>query len=271
VSGALELDDASVEVAGRTLLSRVSLRIEPGEFVALLGRNGAGKSTLLKVALGLIRTSAGEARVGGRPVRTLSGRERAARIAWLPQHAIVHEALTAVDLVAAARYRFDESYAAATAAAYRALARVGVRELAPRVVNSLSGGERQRIALAVLLAQEAPLLLMDEPASHLDPAQQIATYRLIGDLWRGGQGVLCVTHDPNLLHHALAGNEAERVRVLGLAAGSILFERRFSDPELTGSLSSMFGVRIATLHSEGIRFFAPLAEEPDPAREQDRR
>jgi iron complex transport system ATP-binding protein len=260
VSDALELDDVSVEVAGRALLSRVRVRIEPGEFVALLGPNGAGKTTLLKVALGLIKPRAGEARVGGRVVGKLSGRARAARIAWLPQHAVVHEALTAGDIVAAARFRFDEGRASAIAAARRALARAGVAELEPRMVTSLSGGERQRVALAVLLAQEAPLLLMDEPASHLDPAQQIATYRLIGELWRGGQGILCVMHDPNLLHHALAGDEPDRVRVVGLAAGSIVFEHRFSDPALAGALSEMFGVRIARLRHAGAELFVPLSE-----------
>jgi ABC-type cobalamin/Fe3+-siderophores transport system ATPase subunit len=271
VSDALELDDVSVEIAGRALISRVSLRIEPGELVALLGPNGAGKSTLLKVALGLVKPSAGEARVGGRAVGKLSGRARAARIAWLPQHAALHEALTAVDMVAAARFRFDEGRATAIAAARRALARAGVAELEARVVTQLSGGERQRVALAVLLAQEAPLLLLDEPASHLDPAQQIATYRLIGELWRGGQGVLCVMHDPNLLHHALAGDEPDRVRVVGLAAGAIAFERRFSDPALADALSQMFGVRFARLRIPSGDFFVPLSEGAGAAGEHDLR
>jgi iron complex transport system ATP-binding protein len=267
----LALDDVSVEVAGRTLLSRVRFRIEPGELVALLGKNGAGKSTLLKVALGLVKPRAGEVRVGGQPVGTLSGPARAARIAWLPQHPVVHEPMTAADLVVAARFRFDETHASAIAAAHRALARAGVAELAPRVVGSLSGGERQRVALAVLLAQEAPLLLMDEPASHLDPAQQIATYRLVGELWRGGQSILCVTHDPNVLHHALAGDDADRVRVVGLEAGAIAFERRLGDPALPAALSRMFGVRFATLSCEGAQVFVPLAEPAGAAREHDRR
>jgi len=270
VSDALELDDVTVEAAGRALLSRVRFRIEPGEFVALLGRNGAGKSTLLKVALGLVKPSAGDVRAGGRPIGKLSGRERAARLAWLPQHTSVSEALTALDAVVAARFRFDEPRAAAIAAAHRALARAGVTELASRVVTQLSGGERQRVAFAVLLTQEAPLLLMDEPASHLDPAQQIATYRLIGELWRGGQGVLCVLHDPNLLHHALAGDEADRIRVIGLEAGAIAFERRFSDPALAGSLAQMFGVRMERLRCAGGDFFVPLPERSDAAGEHDR-
>ena len=270
MSEALELDDISVEVAERTLLSQIRFRIEPGELVALLGRNGAGKSTLLKVALGLVKVSTGEARIGARPVGALSGRARAARIAWLPQHPYVHEAVTALELAAVARFRFDEPYASAIAAARRALTRAGVAELAPRVVSSLSGGERQRVALAALLAQEAPLLLMDEPASQLDPAQQIATYRLIGELWRGGHGILCITHDPNLLHHAVAGDGANRIRVVGLASGKILFERRFGDPELAGSLSRLYGVRIVTLRGEGVQVFAPAAEDLGTTREHDR-
>jgi len=268
VSDGLELDDVSVEVAGRALLSRVTLRLDPGELVALLGQNGAGKSTLLRAALGLVKPSGGEVRVGGRPVKKLSGRERAARLAWLPQHAVVHEALTGLELVAAARFRFDEGRASALAAARRALARAGVEQLAPRVVHSLSGGERQRVGLAALLAQEAPLLLMDEPASHLDPAQQIAMYRLIGELWRAGQGILCVTHDPNLLHHALGDDAPDRVRVVGLEAGSILFERRFGDPALPESLSRMFGVRIARFTCDGADFFVPFPEAPGADREQ---
>ena len=265
MTAALELDDVSVEVAGRSLLSRIRLRIEPGDFVVLLGPNGAGKTTLLKVALGLVRPRTGEARLGGRAVGTLSGRARAARIAWLPQHAIVHEALTALELVAAARFRFDESRGTAIAAARRALARAGVAELEPRVVTQLSGGERQRVAVAVLLAQDTPLLLMDEPASHLDPAQQIAMYRLIGELWRGQQGIWCVLHDPNLLHHALVGDEPDRVRVVGLVAGSIAFEHRFSDPALTGALSEMFGVRIARVRCDGTELFVPMPAAPGAA------
>jgi len=258
MSSALELDAVSVAVADRSLLAAVRLRLAPGELVALVGRNGAGKSTLLRAALGLVRPAAGEVRLGGRTVSALSGRERAARIAWLPQQAIVREAVIATDLVAAARFRFDETRAAARAAAHRALARAGAADLAARVVTSLSGGEQQRVAIAALLAQEAPLLLMDEPASHLDPGNQVAMYRLIGELWRGGDGVLCVTHDVNLLQHSLAADEADRIRVVGLEAGQILFEHAFSDPRLADALSRLFGVPITRVSHSGASFFAPL-------------
>lgn len=265
MTGALALEDVGVERGGRALLSGVGLEVRPGELVALLGRNGAGKSTLLKVALGLIKPSSGQVRIGGQLVSRMSGRERAARIAWLPQHIAVNEELTAVELVVAARFRFDESHASAVTAARQAMARTGVAELDARAVASLSGGERQRVALAALLAQEAPLLLMDEPASHLDPAQQITTYRLIGELWRGGHGILCVTHDPNLFHHALAGAPADQVRVVGLAAGAIAFECRLGDPAFARELSRTFGVRISTLRCEGADIFVAMSDEPGAA------
>ena len=255
---ALQLDDVSVHVAGRALLSRVQLRVAAGELVALLGRNGAGKSTLLKAALGLIAPSGGVVRIGGERVNELNGRERAARLAWLPQQFAVHEAFTAGELVATARFRFDEPHAAGAAAARRALERTGAGDLEARVVSTLSGGERQRVALAVLLAQEAPLLLMDEPANHLDPAQQLAMYRLIGELWRAGHGVLCVTHDPNLLHHVLSGGGEERVRVVGMEQGAIAFERTLADPSLPEAMSKLFGVRVARVVHEGVPFFASL-------------
>lgn len=279
-AAALELDGVSVMAGGRALLSQVSLRVQPGELVALLGKNGAGKSTLLKAALGLQPISAGQVRAGGQSVARLRGRQRAAQLAWLPQHFAVQEAFTAEELTAAARFRFDEGRGASLAAARRVLERAGVGELAQRVVSSLSGGERQRVALAVLLAQEAPLLLMDEPANHLDPAQQLAMYRLIGELWREGHGILCVTHDPNLLGHVLTSPddaaEQARVRVVGMEAGAVLFERALSAEDLPAQLSRLFGLRIARVQHEGATFFAslpavaaaaPMSPTPRPAEE----
>lgn len=260
----LALADVSLKVAERALLDGVTLSLGAGELVALLGRNGAGKSTLLKAALGLMAPDRGEILVGETPVSRLSGRQRAARLAWLPQHFAVQEAFTAIELVATARFRFDEPHPASLAAARHALARTGAAALAERAVSTLSGGERQRVAIAVALAQEAPLLLMDEPANHLDPAQQLAMYRLIGELWRAGHGILCVTHDPNLLHHVLAAGEADRVRVVGMHEGRITFQRALDDAALPAALSQLFGLRVARVVHDGVPFFATLPE-PFPA------
>ena len=109
-TGGLELCDVHVRRAGRTILSGAHLRLGPGDRVAVVGPNGSGKTTLLKVALGRMIPDAGSVRVGGHDIRALRPRQRAARMAWLPQHDAVEEPIVAVDLVATARYRFGEPW-----------------------------------------------------------------------------------------------------------------------------------------------------------------
>ncbi|HYP88442.1 MAG TPA: ABC transporter ATP-binding protein [Polyangiaceae bacterium] len=237
----LRLENISVRRRDRALLDGVSLTLEPGQLLALLGPNGAGKTTLLRVALGLLSPDRGQVRLGERSLNDLSARERAARVAWLPQHSASAEALRAVDVVASARYRFAEPFAHAESAARAALVRVGVGGVAERALSTLSGGERQRVALAGLLAQDAPILLVDEPANHLDPAQQIEVYRLLGELWQQGRSVVCVTHDVNLLRHLGAPNA---VRVAGVVNGKVGFECAYSDPGLARELGALFGVQM---------------------------
>jgi iron complex transport system ATP-binding protein len=238
-----ELCFAGVGVArgGRELLSDLFLSVAPGEFVAFVGPNGAGKTTLLKTAAGLVRPTRGRVTLDGRALGELSPKERAAAVAWLPQQALVQELLSADEVVATARYRFDESHGHTRRKAREALRAVGAEHLAERMVPTLSGGESQRIALATLLAQEAPLLLVDEPANHLDPAQQIRVYQLLGELWRQGLGILCVTHDINLLRF-LGGERASRV--IGLERGRIRFDIGYDAPDLAAELGRLFGVEV---------------------------
>jgi len=250
----LRLEQVSVVRRGRTLLDGVSLSLEPGALLALVGPNGAGKTTLLRCALGLLTPSHGAVRLGERRLRELSARERAARLAWLPQHGARTEDLSAVDVVQSARYRFDEPAAHSEREARRALERVGVAAVADRPLGTLSGGERQRVSLAGLLAQDAPVLLVDEPANHLDPAQQIDVYRLLGTLWREGRSVMCVTHDVNLLRHLGAPGS---VRVAGVARGQLRFECAFSDPELPRQLGELFGVQMRALSIGETRVLIP--------------
>jgi iron complex transport system ATP-binding protein len=238
----LELERVSVVARARRLLDDVSLKLQEGEFVALVGPNGAGKSTLLKASLGIGRIAGGRVVLDGQPLTSLSARARAARLAWLPQHGFVEEPLSAEEVVAAARYRFRESHQRSLVAARESLAQVAASAWARRRVTELSGGERQRTALAALLAQEAPLLLLDEPANHLDPAQQIEVYALLAELWRRGLGILCVTHDINLLSYL--GRPSE-VRVIGLKSGCFTFETNYGADDLPERLSELFDVPMA--------------------------
>jgi len=247
----LEFSDLSVKLGERTLLDRITLRVAPGEFVALIGPNGAGKTTLLRAALALRAPSSGSVRVANSAVAELDARSRAARIAWLPQHIRAEEPVTGLESVAAARFRFRESHAQSRRAAERALARVGAGAYGERRVTELSGGERQRVAFACLIAQEAEILLFDEPANHLDPAQQLDVYRLLGELWREGRSILCINHDVNLLHQV---GDAARVRVVGLRAGSLVFDTPFDAPALPKQLGDLFGIEVDTLLGSQQRF-----------------
>ncbi len=241
MSAALEFDGVSVTAGGRTLLDRVSLRLDAGGFVAVVGPNGAGKTTLVRAAVGLLRPTAGTVRLQGFDVATLDARRRAASLAWLPQHDAVREPVPALEYVAAARYRFRESHAASRDAARRALSRTRCDALVDRAMTSLSGGERQRVAVAALLAQDAAGVLLDEPANHLDPAQQIILYGLIGALWTEGRSVLCVTHDVNLIEFACGPERRSRVRVVGIAEGSVRFDEPYDSDTLPSRLSELFG------------------------------
>ena len=252
----LQFVDLSVKIGERTLLDRVTLRVAPGDFVALIGPNGAGKTTLLKTALALQRASSGSVRLSNSSVAELDARKRAALIAWLPQHIRAEEPVTSLESVAAARYRFRESHAESERAAERALARVGASQYAERRVTQLSGGERQRVAFACLVAQEAEILLFDEPANHLDPAQQLEVYRLLGELWREGRSILCINHDVNLLHHV---GDAARVRVVGLRNGRVVFDAALDAAALPAHAGDLFGIEVDSLRGSEQRFIVPRA------------
>lgn len=226
----------------------VTFEVAPGECCVVVGPNGAGKSTLLRTLLGLERPTRGHVLLDRRPWLELAPGERAAYVAWLPQQPRLGESQRVEELVASARYRFGESHPTSLEHARRALASVGALDLAPRRTDRISGGELQRALLATLLAQEAPLLLVDEPANHLDPAHQLAIYRRLGELWRGGLGLVVVTHDVNL---AWLLGPAERVRVVGLRQGHIVLDTTLGAPDLATELSDLYEVPLSVVSVGG--------------------
>lgn len=262
MSQSLTIDALTIEAGTARLLDSVSLQIQAGEFVALVGPNGAGKSTLIHAILGLRNITSGSIQVGGQAVGGLSGRERAAQLAWLPQHGQTREPIPVIELLVAARFRFDEGRSIAVKAAEAALASVEASTLRDRSINSLSGGESQRVALAVLRAQEAQFLLLDEPANHLDPVQQLRTYARLGSLWAEGRGLLCVTHDLNLLAAVERPNPDTPIRVVGLRSGQLCFDSHFDSPELPELLSELFQVRFEALSHQGGRHLVVAGEAP---------
>jgi iron complex transport system ATP-binding protein len=250
----LKISDLSLTLGGRQILQAINLAMETGEALALVGPSGAGKTTLVRAILGLQPTAAGKITINGQDLRRLSGRERASRLGWLPQMGMVAEPIAVADLVAAARFRFDELRPTTLAAVGAALASCGIARLGSQAVNTLAGGELQRVAVAALVAQDPETFLLDEPSNHLDVRRQRDLYRLLGDEWRGGRGLMVITHDVNLLA-ALGGQEDQaRIRVVGMRQGSLRWEMPYDDPALPEALQDLLELRLHAVEVEGQRF-----------------
>ena len=198
----LAADRIRVILSGRTVLNDISLSLSRRHLVALVGPNGAGKTTLLRALAGLL-PSEGAITVGGDSLSSLSLRQRALRFAYLPQGHIVHWPLPARDIVALGRYPHGSTDPARLApkdeeAVLRAMQATDVIALSERRMTELSGGERSRVALARVLAVQAPVLLADEPTASLDPHYQIEVMKNLRDAADGGMLVIVVTHDLGL-------------------------------------------------------------------------
>ena len=192
----------NVTLAGRLVLHDVSLALSSGHLVALVGPNGAGKTTLLRALAGLV-PSEGAIEVGGAALSSLSLRERARRFGYLPQGHVVHWPLAARDIVALGRYPHGATDPARltprdSEAVLRAMQATDVVEFSERRVTELSGGERSRVALARVLAVEAPVILADEPTASLDPRHQIDIMKSLRAAADQGALVIVVTHDLSL-------------------------------------------------------------------------
>ncbi|NMD58136.1 MULTISPECIES: ABC transporter ATP-binding protein [Tsukamurella] len=176
----VELDRITVDLGGTRVLHEVSLDIAAGAHVGLIGPNGSGKSTLLRCLYRAVTPTAGSVRVGGEELGALRRREGARRVSAVTQSETGHLGFTAGETVMLGRFAHgDAGSAAAARACDAALAAVGATHLRHRSVLGLSGGERQRVLIARALAQDTPVLLLDEPLNHLDVRHQLDLLRLL--------------------------------------------------------------------------------------------
>jgi len=209
------LDAQAVELGydGTTVVRDLDCSLEKGRITAFIGRNGCGKSTLLRALARLMKPTAGTVVLDGKGISTLPTKEVAKRVAVLPQSAIAPEQWSVTDLVAQGRYPhqafFNQWSPEDEAAIEKALALTQLSALADRRVDSLSGGQRQRAWIAMALAQETEILLLDEPTTFLDMAHQIEVLEVLTELNRSeGRTIAMVVHDLNqaarYAHHVVA-------------------------------------------------------------------
>lgn len=206
----------------REVVHGVDLAVPSGRVTVVVGANGCGKSTLLRGLGRLLRPTAGRVTLGGQDVASMGPRRLAAVLGLLPQQPLAPEGITVADLVSRGRYPHQGAFrrwtSQDTEVVAQALAATGVHDLAHRRVEELSGGQRQRVWIAMVLAQQPEVLLLDEPTTFLDVAHQVEVLDLLAGLNRErGATVVMVLHDLNL-----AARYADHLVVMG--EGRILRE-----------------------------------------------
>jgi iron complex transport system ATP-binding protein len=222
-------------------LRGVTLRVAAGEVVGLVGPNAAGKSTLARVGCGLLVPSSGEVLLRGNPVARLPRRERARRVAFLAQHQPSELPFTAREVALMGRTPHLGLWSLEGegdhALAESALQELDALDLAERPVSQLSGGERQRVFLARCFAQEARLLILDEPTASLDLSHQVLLVNAVRRRARAGGGALLVLHDLTI-----AGSACDRLALL--VAGRVAAEGTCTQVLRPEVLSAAYGTAV---------------------------
>ena len=240
-------------------LHDVSMSLREGELCALLGPNGAGKSTLVRLVAGLMEARVGELRIEGVAASELSRTERAQKIAVVPQRSEVSLGFTVAEVVAMGRAPHQGALLRTThadrEAVARALATCELEDLRHRPVAELSGGEQKRVHIARALAQQAPILLLDEAAAHLDLRHNIALHRLIREEVRARKlACLAAMHDLSAAAHYAD-------RVVLLKDGAVLADGTVDEVMTAELLGRCFEVDIEVGRApRGARYFLPRAD-----------
>ncbi len=263
---ALTAQDVSVRWNDKSILEHISLSISQGKRTAVIGPNGCGKSTLLKLLSGLNRQYEGTVCVEGRDIRKIPRKELARRLAILPQGAAVPADMTVEELVSYGRFPYRSAFFRGNAKRDKevietVMEKTRICHLASRMVQNLSGGERQRAWIAMALAQEPHILLLDEPTTYLDIAHQLEVMQTVSELNRKEKiTVVMVLHDIN--HARMYADEVIVIKDKGVYAQGT--PKEILNVE---NLAAIFGVRAKRYHDEDgkdeIVFPTALLEEGD--------
>jgi iron complex transport system ATP-binding protein len=257
----LSICGLSCGYGGAPVLSGVSLVVPAGGVLCVLGRNGIGKTTLFRTLLGALAPLSGTVSLGGKDLFRMGRRERAERVAYVPQSHDPPFAFAAFDIVLMGRAGLIGPISAPSkedrARAADAMGALGIEHLKDRAYTKVSGGERQMILIARALCQGAGFLFLDEPAANLDVANQMRVLGVLKDLAASGKGVVFTSHDPNhalLLNAQVAAVKSKDEMLIGGAEEMITAE----------TAMALYGVRaeIAVAHDEkgeaDVKVFAPF-------------
>ncbi|MCC5796610.1 MAG: ABC transporter ATP-binding protein [Methylophaga sp.] len=224
----IESKQLACKIEHATLLSDISFTVAQGDYLSIVGPNGSGKSTLIRCLMGILQPSAGELILKGQPLHSYPRRALARQISYVPQAVQTQSmAFTVLDFVRMARYAyhhpFSEWQPSDEAAVQQALEITHTTDFSCRQCNTLSGGELQRVMIASALAQQSPLMLLDEPTTFLDPHHQVAVHQLLQTLnQQHGMTIIEVTHDIN---HASQHSQ----HILALHQGQMMWHGQASE------------------------------------------
>ncbi len=256
----IDISHVSVKVHKATLVGDVTLSLEPAQWCTIVGANGAGKTTLVKVVAGLLRPDEGRVTIGGEDVSTMSERERARRIAYVPQHPEIPSGMTVLDYVALGRVPYHGVMRAPSQGDRRITAevceRVGLTPFLTRDAGSLSGGERQRMILARALAQSTTVVVLDEPTTGLDVRHQMTLLELLHrEVLECGLTVLATLHDLTL-----AGQFADRLILL--SEGRVRQDGPARDVVRSKELEESYGIGVTVVNIDGVDVVIPRRGDP---------
>ena len=256
----IQVRNLSARRGERVVLAGLTFDVQPGEFVALLGLNGAGKSTLLETLAGVLPGYEGSCVLQSKELRTYERRELSRVVSFLPQGLLSSSGFSVRQVVAMGRFPHSAGWMespADRAAIATALDACRCAHLAGRRFAALSGGERQRVLLAAALAQEAPILTLDEPSAHADPPLQAAIFDLLRGKAAGGLTCIVAVHDLNL-----AATFA--TRAILLQEGISLFDGAPRDLLASDAFGRVFGPQIIVRQDASGRGYAAYAEGDRP-------
>ena len=259
----IELKNLSIGYGNKSVLQDVNAKINKGEIVGIIGCNGAGKSTLLKTIRGLLPKQSGEILYFGRKLESFSEKELAREVAYLQQNVEVGFGYTGKDIVLAGRYPYMKWWKGESISdeelALKCMEYTGTKELAERPVNEVSGGQKQRILLAKVLAQQTPILFLDEPTTGLDMVYQEEIFRFSQALAEMGKTILMVVHELNL-----AAKYCSRIILLG--EGTVIADGRPDNVFTEKILSKTYNAPVRVIRSHNTNEIIEISTKEDNGR-----